>query len=67
MVHGLDLLMFIWEEACNTIVYILNKFPHKVLKDKTLEEYFIGEKTLGIMLLCFCLSRTFLHSWGENN
>jgi hypothetical protein len=36
--------MFIWVEACNTIVYIQNWCPHKILEDKTLEEAFIGVK-----------------------
>jgi hypothetical protein len=29
--------MCIWVENCNKIVYKLNRFPHMVLKEKTLE------------------------------
>jgi hypothetical protein len=36
--------MFIWVETCIFTVYILNRCAHKVLRDKTLEEAFIGEK-----------------------
>jgi hypothetical protein len=32
--------MFLWEEACNTILYVQNMSPHKVLEDKTPEEAF---------------------------
>jgi hypothetical protein len=31
-------------KACSTIVYILNKCPHKILKDTKPEEAFTGEK-----------------------
>jgi hypothetical protein len=36
--------MFLWVEACCTIVYILNRCPHRVLKEKTPKEAFTGEK-----------------------
>jgi hypothetical protein len=36
--------MCLWAEACNTAVDILNRCPHKVLKDKTLEEPFTSKK-----------------------
>jgi transposase InsO family protein len=36
--------MFVWAEACNAIVYILNKCLHKILKLKTPEEAFTDEK-----------------------
>ena len=35
---------YLWVEACNTIVYIQNRVPHKVLGKMTLEEAFIGKK-----------------------
>jgi hypothetical protein len=44
MIHDHDLPMFLWAEACNTIVYIHNRCPHKILEDKTLEEAFIVVK-----------------------
>jgi hypothetical protein len=44
MVHDLYFPMFLWADACCIVVYILNKCPHRVLKEKTPEEAFIGEK-----------------------
>jgi hypothetical protein len=44
MIHDQDMPMFLWEEACNTIVYFHNKSPHRILGDKTPEEVFIGVK-----------------------
>ena len=35
--------MCLWVEACFTIVYILNRCCHRVLKDKTTKEAFVGE------------------------
>ena len=40
MVNDLDLPMFLSAKVCSTIVYIPNRCPHKVLKDKTPEEAF---------------------------
>ena len=45
MVHDLDFLMFLWVQACGTIVYILNRFSLYILKEKTPKEAFIGEKS----------------------
>jgi transposase InsO family protein len=64
MIHDLDLPMFLWTEACSTIVYILNKCPHRILKDKTLEEAFIGEKHK-YLILCFWLSCVYSCSLDE--
>ena len=44
MIHDPDLPRFLWEEAYNTIVYIQNKCPHRVLGDETPEKAFIGVK-----------------------
>jgi hypothetical protein len=44
MVHELDLPMLLWAKACCTIVYILNRCPHKVFKDKNPKEAFTREK-----------------------
>jgi hypothetical protein len=44
MIHDQDLPMFLWAEACNTIVYVQNKSFHKVLGDKTLGEAFTRVK-----------------------
>jgi transposase InsO family protein len=40
MIHDQDLPMFLWVEAYNTILYVKNMSPHKVLEDKTPEEAF---------------------------
>jgi len=32
--------MFLWDEAANTTVYVQNRCPHRVVKDKTPEEAF---------------------------
>jgi hypothetical protein len=36
--------MHLWEEACNTVVYVQNGCPHRVLGMSTPEEYFTGKK-----------------------
>jgi hypothetical protein len=44
MIHDMDFSMYLWAEACDTVVYILNKCPPKILKDKTSKEAFSCEK-----------------------
>jgi hypothetical protein len=34
----------LWVEATSIAVYIQNRFPHAILKEKTLEEFFSGIK-----------------------
>jgi hypothetical protein len=36
--------MYIWEEACNTTVYLQNMSPHRILEGKTPEEAFTGSR-----------------------
>ena len=36
--------MHLWVEACNTMVYVQNRCPHRVLGMSTLEEAFTGKK-----------------------
>ena len=36
--------MHLWAEATRTMVYVQNCTPHRVLKNKTLEEVFFGKK-----------------------
>ena len=40
MIHDQGLPLFLWVEACNTVVYLQNKSPHKSLGDLTPEEAF---------------------------
>jgi hypothetical protein len=44
MIHDHALLMFLWEEACNRIVYLQNMNPHRILGDKTPKEALTGVK-----------------------
>jgi hypothetical protein len=44
MIFYQDLPNSLWAEAISTAVYIQNKCPHAILKDKTLEEVFSGIK-----------------------
>jgi hypothetical protein len=44
MVHDLGLPVFLCPKAYGTIVYIMNGCPHRVFKNKTPKEAFIGEK-----------------------
>jgi hypothetical protein len=34
--------MFLWEEVCNTSVYVQNRIPHGISGHKNLEEEFSG-------------------------
>ena len=36
--------MHLWAEACKTVVYVQNRFPHRVLGMSTPEEAFSGKK-----------------------
>jgi len=36
--------MFLWFEAANTTIYVKNRCPHRVVKDKSPEEAFTGVK-----------------------
>jgi transposase InsO family protein len=44
MIHDQGLPMFLWAEACRTVVYIQNKSPHTILGKLTPEEVFTGTK-----------------------
>ena len=44
MLHDQDLLMHLWVEATRTVVYVQNRAPHRVLKNKTPEEVLFGKK-----------------------
>jgi hypothetical protein len=46
---------YLWEEATSTIVYIQNRCPHAILKDKTLEEVLSGIKPeMGHLMIFGC-------------
>jgi hypothetical protein len=44
MIHDQNLPMHLWAEASNTVVYVQNIIPHKILGNKTPKEVFIGKK-----------------------
>jgi hypothetical protein len=44
MLHDEGLPMNLWEEACNTAVYVQNCCPHRILGMSTPEEAFTGKK-----------------------
>ena len=44
MLHDQDLPMHIWAEASRTTVYVQNRTPHRVLKNKTPKEVFSSKK-----------------------
>ena len=44
MLHDQGLPMHLWVEACNTMVYVQNRCPHRILGMSTPEEAFTGKK-----------------------
>ena len=44
MLHDQGLPLHLWDEACNTAVYVQNCCPHKVLGMSTLEEAYSGKR-----------------------
>ena len=44
MLHDQDLPIHIWVEASITVVYVHNHTPHRVLENKSPEEFFYGKK-----------------------
>ena len=44
MLHDQGLPIHLWAEACNTVVYVQNHCPHRVLGMSTPEEAFSGKK-----------------------
>ena len=53
MLHDQDLPMHLWDEAARTTVYVQNRTPHIVLKNKTPEEVFFSKKLEVIHLIIF--------------
>ena len=44
MLHDQGIPMYLWVESCNTMVYVQNHCPHRVLGMSTPKEYFTGKK-----------------------
>ena len=53
MIHDQSLPMFLWVEASRAVVCVQNKFPHRILKNMTPEEAFIGVKPEVVHLRIF--------------
>ena len=53
MLHDQDLPMHLWAEAARTAVYVQNRTPHRVLKNKAPEEVFSSKKLEAIHLRIF--------------
>jgi len=44
MLHDQGLPLLLWAEACNTMVYLQNRSPHRILGMKTPEEVFSSKR-----------------------
>ena len=60
MLHDQDLPMHLWEEATRTTVYVQNRTPHRVHKNKTPEEVFSGKKLEVSHLRIFVVLYTYI-------
>ena len=60
MLHDQGLPLHLWDEACNTAVYVQNRCPHKVLGMSTPEEAYSG-KRLDISHLRIFGSPVYMH------
>jgi hypothetical protein len=60
MLHDQGLPMNLWVEACNTIVYVKNHCPHRVLGMSTPKEAFTGKKP-GVSQFKIVGSSVFVH------
>lgn len=61
MIHDQGLPLFLRVEACNTIVYLHNRSPHRVLGNMTLEETFTREKPhVGHLRIFGCLTYSYI-------
>ena len=62
MLHDQNLPKFLWAEACNTVVYLQNRSPHKVLGNVTPEDAFIGKRpNIGHLCIFGCVSYCHIH------
>ena len=61
MLHDQGLPLFLWAEACNTIVYLQNRSPHRSLGNVTPEEAFTGKKLdVGHFRIFGCLTYSYV-------
>jgi len=61
MFHDQGLPLFLWAEACNTIVYFQNRSPHRALGNVTPKEDFFGKKPdVGHFRIFGCLTYSYV-------
>eukprot|EP00253_Pinus_taeda_P015911 PITA_15911 len=61
MLDDQGLSLFLWEEACNTTVYLQNRSPHRALGHMTLEEAFYGKKPdIGHLRIFGCITYSYI-------
>eukprot|EP00253_Pinus_taeda_P009687 PITA_09687 len=61
MLHDQGLPLFLWEEACNTAVYLQNNSPHRAMGHMTLEEAFFGKKPgIGHLRIVGCITYSYI-------
>ena len=57
MLHDQDLPLFLWAEACSTVVYLHNRSPHRAVGSRTPEEAFTGRRLdIGHLRMFGCLT-----------
>ena len=63
MLHDQGLPLFLWVEACYTVVYLQNMSPHMVVGSMTHEEAFSGKKPeVGHFQIFGCITYSYVPS-----
>jgi hypothetical protein len=63
MLHDQGLPLFVWAEACYTVVYLQNRSPQKVVGSMTPEEAFSGKKAeVGHFWIFGCITYSYVPS-----
>ena len=61
MLHDQGLPLFLWVEACNTVVYSQNRSPHHALGNVTSEEAFSRKKPhVGHLRIFGCITYSYV-------
>jgi hypothetical protein len=63
MLHDQGLPLFLWDEACHTVVYLQNKSPHRAVGSMTPKEAFSGKKPeVGHFQIFGCITYSYVPS-----
>jgi hypothetical protein len=63
MLHDQGLPLFLWAEACYTVVYLQNRIPHRAVGSMTPEEAFSGKKPeVGHFRIFGCITYSYVPS-----